>query len=121
MKIIDLLNKIANGEEVPKEIKFCDKFRDEKFEYIFDKGQSDYERVDKLEYLFNDHFMTEWLNEKVEIIEENKEIEEIGSWYEVLPTESKETQLKELNHNFNVIFDRLDNLIKTVNKLKKGK
>ena len=39
MKIIDLLNKIANGEEVPKKIKYDNeifKLRDEKDDYASD-------------------------------------------------------------------------------------
>ena len=76
MKVIDLLNKIANGEEVPKKIKF-DK-------YIFE--------LDKL----NTNYISEWrrnltfhlgqcqeyaLNEQVEILDaeyEFKDIEELN-------------------------------------------
>lgn len=63
MKIIDLLNKIANGEEVPKSIYW----RDEEFEYI--NG----EFKDGSRCRIMSKFTTETLNEEVEIIEEDKE------------------------------------------------
>lgn len=67
MKVIDLLNKIANGEEVPKKIKF----EDEVFE--FENGMYMSETNDYLED-YTDYTM---LNNEVEIIEENKKIEKL--------------------------------------------
>ena len=75
MKVIDLLNKIANGEEIPTKIKWCD------VPFIYDK--------DKLDYVNNGYFslfrhddnsnLTKMLNDEVEIIEDipkkNKKIE----------------------------------------------
>lgn len=65
MKVIDLLNKIANGEEVPKKIKknwiyiwTYDEIR-EQFTYMQETG----ERFDE------DWLIENMLNEKVEIIE----------------------------------------------------
>ena len=66
MKIIDLLNKIANGEEVPEIIKYNN------FIYKYNKDICDYDGDDL--YLFGN---TDKLNEEVEIIEEDKKIEKI--------------------------------------------
>ena len=119
IKIIDLFNKIVNGEEVPLKIKW------DGYLWDFKKEYNDYWNEEEQEYLFFagfDNFQDakEFLNEKVKIIEEEQEqeIEQIGSWYEILSTESKQTQLQELNHNFNVIFDRLEQLINAVNESK---
>ena len=50
MKIIDLLNKIANGEEVPKKIKIKDEI------WIYD--EIDYRASDDRGYLFEVHTRT---------------------------------------------------------------
>lgn len=65
MKIIDLLNKIANGEEVPKKIKIKDEI------WVYD-DDIDYKANDDRGYLFEVHIRLneEDLNEEVEIIEE---------------------------------------------------
>ena len=67
MKIIDLLNKIANGEEVPKKIKYNNEIftlRDEKDDYANDNNW------------FTDRYCFLELNAEVEIIEEEMEIPE---------------------------------------------
>ena len=70
MKIIDLLNKIANGEEVPKKIKIKDEI------WIYD--EIDYRASDDRGYLFEVHTRTNCqdLNEEIEILEEEKKIPE---------------------------------------------
>ena len=68
MRVIDLLNKIANGEEVPKKIKF----RDEIFE--FQDGMYMTETNDYFEE-YSDYTM---LNMEVEIIEEDKKIKKLN-------------------------------------------
>ena len=73
MKIIDLLNKIANGEEVPKKIKFND------YEYLYHDKEHGYCRSDyDCTYicLDSEYYLFDILNEEVEIIEEEKEIPE---------------------------------------------
>lgn len=67
IKIIDLLNKIANKEEVPKKIKY----NNEIWKYM--KSENDYTNVKK--FLFMDNIMNydsveTFLNLEVEIIEE---------------------------------------------------
>lgn len=70
MKILDLLDKLSKGEEVPKKIKWFDRWQDKKLTYVFHEINKDYRRTDCSEYLFNDHFMTESLNDEIEIVEE---------------------------------------------------
>lgn len=71
IKMIDLLNKLANGEEVPNRIKF---HRDE-YEYKKINGYGCYYDV----YRFNDdmvlgysYYLDRCLNDDVEIIDETK-------------------------------------------------
>ena len=65
MKLIDLLNKIANGEEVPNFI------IDEQEYYLGADGVLKELYGDAVEWELD----AEWLNTKVEIIEEPKKIE----------------------------------------------
>ena len=71
MKIIDLLNKIANGEELPKKIIAGDS----ETEYYFDKELKDYINTRNQEKLFEDEigkFLKYYINDEVEILEEEK-------------------------------------------------
>ena len=79
MKVIDLLNKIANGEEVPKKIKFKNNIYKwiERNDNIFNYKQEYKGRlIDN--YLCDDWFMDSKsiLTDEVEIIEEEKKIPE---------------------------------------------
>ena len=71
MKVIDLLNKIANNEEVPKKIKVHDKY------YCYDENDS----AEFYRYRTNigNELLTDYvdLNDEVEIIEEDKKIKRI--------------------------------------------
>ena len=75
MKVIDLLNSIANGEEVPKKIKYngieykrCQNQNSNKLCY--------YQRVKSpLMFLIADLKFSTDLNKEIEIIEEDKKIE----------------------------------------------
>jgi len=65
MKIIDLLNKIAKGEETPKKIKWgVHKFEWIVYEY---KAKGEFQEPTLLEYLSQAPSM---LNEEIEIIED---------------------------------------------------
>lgn len=81
IKIIDLLNMISKGEEVPKRIKYNNKI------YIA-KGNAIENFVDYCndedEWCFNHYVRYENLNDEVEILEEPKKIpEKIKSYYDV--------------------------------------
>ena len=68
MKIIDLLNKIANGEEVPKKIKYDNQI------YELTENKIDwYCYYYARNFLWNEISLQE-LNDEVEILEEEKEI-----------------------------------------------
>ena len=68
MKIIELLNKIANEEEVPKKIKYNNET------FTIRKEKDDYANQN---HWFTDRFCLLDLNEEVEIIEEDKKIEKL--------------------------------------------
>lgn len=72
IRVIGLLNKIANGERVPKKIKFKD------YEYIFHNNYNGYYRsVVESNWigLTTDFSIIEILNDTVEIIEEQQDID----------------------------------------------
>ena len=86
MKIIDLLIKISQGEKMPKKIKY------EGYVWEYDKVAKDYYRnnIDgEYIYLFRDLFEKTiyFLNNVVEIIEENKKIEKIKILIDDINTE----------------------------------
>ena len=99
MKIIDLLNKIANGEEVPHFI------IDEQEYYLGADGFLKELYGDEVEWTLD----AEWLNTEVEIIEEPKEIEKIP-----IP----EIEYKE-NERILRAEMKINELIDVVNELKK--
>lgn len=78
MKVIDLLNKIANGEKIPKKIKCMNrdyiysKRTDEDFNYINPKTN---------EYFSEEWYMENILNDEVMILEDTTEIEEYQTKY----------------------------------------
>lgn len=73
MKVIDLLNKIANGEELPKKIKYNNKIYSAKGNAI--ENFVDY-CSEEDEWCFNHYVRYENLNDEVEIIEEENKIPE---------------------------------------------
>lgn len=102
MKVIDLLNKIAKGEEVPNKIKF------ENYIYNWRNMQKDYfcKQINySLESIIGDYIFNN-LNLKVEIIEENKDIEKIGN------LKYCENEVESILHR------KIDELVEEVNKLK---
>ena len=70
IKIIDLLNKIAKGEEVPERIKYCNEV------FIFNKDNCNF--LYKYQIGKCQLFGCCRLNDEVEIIEENKIPEKIN-------------------------------------------
>lgn len=75
MKIIDIYNKIANGEEVPKKIKYQNYI----YEYQHRRDTEscfNYMCNENGEYLSRRYFIDNILNDEVEILEEEKKIPE---------------------------------------------
>lgn len=115
MKIIDLLNKINKGEEIPEKVKYEDTI----FEY--DKDRKEY--IHKVDDWYSEtllfkitnehtHFIQDLLKAEVEIIEENKEIEELHILDE---GESNEALYKYCSK----LLLKQNELIRAVNKIKK--
>lgn len=113
MKVIDLLNKIANGEEVPKKIKF----KDEVFE--FENGMYMSETNDYLEE-YTDYTM---LNNEVEIIEEDKKIRKLDFIEENTFSKRQKGMTNEdrrlLDSNFKEIGNKINEIIDYINEVKK--
>lgn len=119
MKIIDLLNKIANGEEMPKKIKF------ENYIYIWRDIQKEYfcEQINhSLESIIGE-YLFENLNLEVEIIEEDKEIEKLENEIEFY-SYSKYEELKNdidkvlyILKAINLVEDKISNLNNKINEI----
>ena len=105
IKIIDLLNKIANGEEVPKKIK------DGAFELTLSRDGKHY--GGQTTTVLNNVFGMERLNDEVEIIEEEKEIEKMST---------VKFHGKYVDHDTALeIARKVNELIDAVNELKRDK
>ena len=106
MRVIDLLNKIANGEELPKRIKYeCDIYIigedacNKDVKYINEKKDVD----GYTKYLFQDWILDAILNDEIEIIEE---VEDIG--YEVI---------EEITYKPRKVQNAINALIRNQNKI----
>ena len=115
MKVIDLLNKIANGEEVPKKIKF--KF----FKYEFNEEERQYKRnSEDLDYgLGEDVILDIVLGDEVEIIEEDKKIEKLTtSLIDIkLLTDEIDTKL-DYSGDYDRLVNKINEIIDYINKEK---
>ena len=108
IKVIELLNKIANGEEVPKRIKY------EGLIYNWDiTGYLHYEDSHISEKAFLEGYRTDMcLNDEVEILEDNtEEIEELK--YDVVDENGRGW------YKLDTIADKVTELIKAVNQIRK--
>ena len=119
IKIIDLLIKIAK-KEAPKRIKFQNKIWD------FDNDAQDYN--DRKKYLLADYmndyiYKSVFLNEEVEIIEEEKEIEKIRMNGNCFFSESIEAWINKEKSSayYEFLSNKINELVDEVNKLKKEK
>ena len=100
MKVIELLNKIANGEEVPSKIKFDNII----FEYDGDYYSS------KTNVLLEEYcHLTTSLNDEVEIIEEDKKIEKLDLILdEHFSNDELQAYIKETQEKVNEIIDKIN-------------
>ena len=123
IKVIDLLNKIANGEEVPRKIKYDG--------ITYTIGWSDYMGDEPITDYYNHELYGSWfsgtemtLDKEVEIIEEDKEIEKGIKPFEEYLEEVKVAGC-DLYEAKKVYLDRLSKIVieltEAVNELKKGK
>ena len=103
MKIIDILNKIANGEEIPH-IQY-----DDVEAYIGADGYLKDTYGDNVEWWID----KVWLNTEVEIIEEDKKIENIDfDWLQSFEDNDKQYT------SMQVLFEKIDEIIDYLNKEK---
>lgn len=118
IKVIDLLNKIANGEEVPIHF-ICNGHSYTIVKYpVYGKEIINYEDEEN-DYLFGSEYeLGLILNNKIEVIEEDKEIEE-------LDIESiKVDYVNNVCNRYDLIEifgSSINKLRKELNELKKGK
>lgn len=76
IKVIDLLNKIANGEDVPEKILYKEKiFEFDKLEKCYITSNFDNTVMNDLGIYLDDGLNMNSLNDTVEIIEEQEEID----------------------------------------------
>lgn len=123
IKVIDLLNKIANGEEVPKKILLN--------RIVFEYQGDDYlyKDEDKKEYwlfsaCYTDKYMwlEDFLKDEVEIIEEDKKIEKL----DIKQEKNIKNNWKWKCNGYNIstpqkiMADKLNELIDEINNLKEN-
>lgn len=102
MKVIDLLNIwVEDRDKLPEKIKIKDKI------FEFDKGCNLYKVPDEDIFLIQDYLTcAEMLYKEVEVIEENKEIEEFRTEY----------AMRQMDKQFE---DKINELVREVNKINK--
>ena len=76
MKIIDLLNKIANNEEIPTRIRYKNEIYKAEYNSIFKQNYYEIEEKYCNKLLLGEIHSVTQLNDEVEIIEEEKKIPE---------------------------------------------
>lgn len=119
IRIIDLLNKIYNNDNIPKKIIYdnC------KWEYLSE--YSDYKNEDK-GYLFGYYIANyddihSFLNQEIEIVEAPKKIEKLCEYNRDLYILTDDTDLKiKYSDDYNNIAIKINEIIKVVNKLVDG-
>ena len=111
MKIIDLLNRIANGEEVPKKIIYkgdCWNLK-QKYANRLPYYSNGYDK-DNLFTGEEDEYFSESLNDEVEIIEEDKKIEKLNE-----NTFGNNRTFDEVDSDIDFIVEKVNEIIKHIN------
>lgn len=113
IKMIDLFVKMANGEEIPKKIKYSNKI----WEYTTTVKGKGYQYYSILhgdwKTLQNQVYLEECLNDEVEIIEEDKKIE-----YPILHKTAPNIITGDEMPNWRYLIDKnFEYLNKTINEL----
>ena len=105
IKIIDLLNAIAEGKELPE------KFMYKGHLYYRQKTKGICYRCDELNEIFEECLVLEDLNDYVEIIEEPKKIEKIEMCTSgIMGFDGVENITTELKNKINELIDEINNL-----------
>ena len=122
IKIIDLLNMIAKGEEVPKKIWLRRIWR---VPMTYSEEAKDYYCTNNPNGIFEDYFKSYNkedfnLNEEVEILDEAKE-DKIQKIYHCETSLIKNEVEIFITENLNQMVDKINELIDAVNSINKGK
>lgn len=125
MKIIDLLNKIANGEEVPKKIRITDVDDRITRHYIFFYDEDDQEYKDNELFPLGARLILDRvLNKKVEVLDLLKEPKKIEKIDEILMIDDLIPPYGENEYKAwkNIIIqqNKINELIDEINKLKEN-
>ena len=112
IKIIDLLNKIADGKELPK------KFMCKGHLYYRQKTKGVCYRCDELNEIFEECFVFEDLNDTIEIIEEPKKIEKWGEGALEEMEKCTDYTLEDLQKYIRILAETQNELIDEINNLK---
>ena len=97
IKVIDLLNMISKGEEVPKTIRWYDKFYND-----YDEISNNYKA-----FVYGKLENNVWgLNDEIEILEEPKKIEKID--FGTLNTQKEKNRA--MKDTINKLIDEINNL-----------
>jgi len=109
MKVIDMLDRIANGEEV----KFKIIETDEVLNLTKDMHLFSITWNEPVEWMIDE----EWLNYEVEIIGDkiNKDIK----WYFIEEQENEKTKIAQINMNFKILREKLTEIIDKLNEMEK--
>lgn len=111
IKIIDLLAKIANGEQVPEKIKYNNKI----WEYYVYADDYKGENIWLFEELFKYRRTIKFINDEVEIIEKSKKIEKLD--YKYVNTYGNVSQHRKSEEP---LIDKINELIDEINNLKEN-
>lgn len=115
IKVIELLNEIANGEDLPKRIKIQD--------YVFELSK-DYEHYYynedvEITHLINHNFSN--LNDEVEILEDNtEEIEELEKEQEAIANPKTMMQEIRFYYDSNKMGDKINEIIRYIKRKEKN-
>lgn len=116
MKIIEIFNKIANGEEVPKKIMFVGN------EYRYDNIDNTYRNIIGNTNIGEMHNLEFYLNDEVEILddEEDKDIPLIPDDELIILKQSKTVDMQyAIDFNFKVLKEKINQVVEEFNEYRK--
>lgn len=102
MKVIDLLNLMVIGEDLPKRIRYEDE------EYYLTNDEETYIGCISHSAIGRRHCLEQCLTDEIEIIEEDKKIEKLGMFEDAYCDSAFD----------GIVFRKINELIDKVNKLK---
>ena len=119
IKLIELLNRIANKKDLPNSINFYGEQYDlDRHDTYINYGYTDENNCDR--WLIDDKWeIAQCLNDEVEILEDNtEEIEELPTYREI--EEFSELDKKCINQNAKDFFDKINEIIRYIKRKDKN-